>query len=190
VSEPLQIHEMELDMRLVADPSLLPEPELGTRESGKSSGIRGIVQRVLGMLDTIVGGTVTVALLTLIVIIFANVIGRYGFNNSITWAAEAAQWLFVIVIFLAVPLAHRTRMHLSIGLLVDLLPPRAKVVAELLSDIIIAYTTIMLLFGGWTIIQMVGGVNYALGLPSWVKFSLIPIACGLGLFYLALGGIY
>ncbi len=176
-------------MRLADDPNLMPESEVGVEESTEASGVRGVVQRVLGMLDTIVGGTVTIALLTLIVIIFTNVIGRYGFNNSITWAVEAAQWLFVIVIFLAVPLAHRTRMHLSIGLLVDLLPPRPRAVAELLSDIIIAYTTIMLLFGGWTIIQMVGGVNYALGLPSWIKFSLIPIACGLGLFYLALRGI-
>jgi TRAP-type C4-dicarboxylate transport system permease small subunit len=48
-------------------------------------------------------------------------------------------------------------------------PPWARIVAETLSDVIIAYTTIMLLFGGWTIIQMVGGVNYALGLPTWVR---------------------
>lgn len=176
-------------MRLADKTDLTPESDEGVTERDHATGIRGVVRTVLGMLDTIVGGTVTIALLALIVIIFANVIGRYGFNNSITWAAEAAQWLFVIVIFLAVPLAHRTRMHLSIDLLVDLLPHRAKAVAELLSDIIIAYTTIMLLFGGWTIIQMVGGVNYALGLPSWIKFSLIPIACVLGLFYLALRGI-
>ena len=93
----------------------MPESEEGVTQRDHATGIRGVVRTVLGMLDTIVGGTVTIALLALIVIIFANVIGRYGFNNSITWAAEAAQWLFVIVIFLAVPLAHRTRMHLSIG---------------------------------------------------------------------------
>lgn len=158
-------------------------------DGGRATGLRGVVQKFLSLLDFIVGGAVTAALIALIVIIFANVVGRYGFNSSITWASEAAQWLFVVVIFLAVPLAHRTRMHLSIGLLVDHLPPRARVIAETLSDIITAYTTIMLLFGGWSIIQMVGGVNYALGLPSWVKFSLIPIACILGLVYLALRGI-
>lgn len=160
-----------------------------TSEQTRASGFRGIVQRILGLLDFIVGGAVTISLIALIVIIFANVVGRYGFNSSITWAAEAAKWLFVVVIFLAVPLAHRTRMHLSIGLLVDYLPPKPRIFAETLSDIIIAYSTIMLLFGGWTIIQMVGGVNYALGLPSWVKFSLIPVACVLGLIYLGLRGI-
>ncbi|KAA3634678.1 MAG: ABC transporter permease [Proteobacteria bacterium] len=166
------------------------EPRIGVApEIPRASGARGAVQGFLGLLDRIVGGAVTLALIALIVIIFANVVGRYGFNNSITWAAEAAQWLFVAVIFLAVPLAHRTRMHLSIGLFVDRLPPRSRVVCETISDVIIAYTTIMLLFGGWTIIQMVGGVNYALGLPTWVKFSLIPVACVLGLVYLALRGV-
>ncbi len=166
------------------------EPRLGIAPDGpRASGLRGLVQRCLGLLDELIGGAVTLALIALIVIVFTNVVGRYGFNNSITWAADAAQWLFVAVIFLAVPLAHRTRMHLSIGLFVDRLPTRARTVAELASDIIIAYTTIMLLFGGMTIIEMVGGVNYALGLPTWVKFSLIPVACVLGLVYLALRGI-
>lgn len=171
-------------MRSVAEPRLGVSPD-----RPRAGGVRGAAQWLLGALDFVVGGAVTLSLIALIVIIFSNVVGRYGFNNSITWAAEAAQWLFVVVIFLAVPLAHRTRMHLSIGLFVDRLPPRARTVAETLSDVIIAYTTIMLLFGGWTIIQMVGGVNYALGLPTWVKFSLIPIACVLGLVYLALRGL-
>lgn len=166
------------------------EPRLGVSpEAPRADGVRGLAQRFLGLLDHVIGAAVTLALIALIAIIFANVIGRYGFNNSITWAADAAQWLFVAVIFLAVPLAHRTRMHLSIGLFVDRLPPRARTVAELASDVIIAYTTIMLLFGGMTIIEMVGGVNYALGLPTWVKFSLIPVACVLGLVYLALRGV-
>ncbi len=166
------------------------EPRLGVSpEAPRADGVRGLAQRFLGLLDHVIGAAVTLALIALIAIIFANVIGRYGFNNSITWAADAAQWLFVAVIFLAVPLAHRTRMHLSIGLFVDRLPARARTVAELASDVIIAYTTIMLLFGGMTIIEMVGGVNYALGLPTWVKFSLIPVACVLGLVYLALRGV-
>ncbi len=157
--------------------------------ASRPGGARGLVQGFLGLLDRVVGGAVTLALVALIAIVFANVVGRYGFNRSITWATEAAQWLFAAVIFLAVPLAHRTRSHLSISLFVDRLPPPLRRAAELFSDVIIAYTTIMLLFGGWTIIMMVGGVNYVLGLPTWVKFSLIPTACVLGLVYLALRGV-
>ncbi|GJL82970.1 MAG: ABC transporter permease [marine bacterium B5-7] len=171
-------------MRLVAEP--FPQPDHKPEYAG---GLRGVVQRSLEWLDRIIGGAATVALIALIIIIFSNVIGRYGFNRSITWAAEAAQWLFIGVIFLAIPLAHRARMHLSIGLIVDRLPAYLKRVAEMLSDVIIAYTTIMLMFGGLTIIQMVGGVNYALGMPTWIKFALIPFTCLLGLVYLSVRGI-
>lgn len=166
------------------------EPRLGQfPERKRAHGARGVVQWVLEWLDRMVGGVVTIALVALIIIVFGNVVGRYVFNNSVTWAAEASQWLFTVVIFLAVPLAHRTRMHLSIGLLVDRLPPAGRTIAETLSDTLIAYTTIMLMSGGWIIIQMVGGVNHTLGLPSWVRFSFIPAACVLGLVYLALRGI-
>ncbi len=151
--------------------------------------LRRVVKRVLGLLDAIIGGTATVALILLILIVLANVIGRYVFSHSLTWGGEAAQWLFIGVIFLAVPLAHRGRAHLAIQFLVDKLPVEARVVTAFISDLIIAFATVALLFGGITLIGAVGGVNYALNLPSWVKFALIPVTCMLGLIYLLLQGL-
>ena len=153
------------------------------------TGLRLAAQRVLGFFDSVIGGAATLALIALILIVLANVIGRYGFNASLTWGGEAAQWLFIGVIFLAVPLAHRGRAHLSIQFLVERLPTPLQTVAGFLSDLIIAYATVMLLLGGMTLIDVVGGVNYALNLPSWVKFALIPVTSALGLLYLALQGL-
>jgi len=147
------------------------------------------VHGTLEWLDRLIGGTAALALTALIVIIFANVIGRYVFSNAITWAAEAAQWLFISVIFLAIPLAHRSRQHLSIEFLVERLPPGLRAAAAFLSDLVIAYTTIMLLLGGQFLIEKLGGVNYVLGVPTWVKFALIPVSCALGLLYVALRGV-
>ncbi|WP_420730806.1 TRAP transporter large permease subunit [Hwanghaeella sp. 1Z406] len=158
--------------------------------SGQSAtGLRLAAQRILGFFDSVIGGAATLALIALILIVLANVIGRYGFNNSLTWGGEAAQWLFIGVIFLAVPLAHRGRAHLSIQFLVERLPVPLQTAAGFLSDLIIAYATVMLLLGGMTLIDAVGGVNYALNLPSWVKFALIPVTSALGLLYLALQGL-
>lgn len=147
------------------------------------------VARFLSILDSAIGAAATLALIALIAIVFANVVGRYGFSYSLTWGNEAAIWLFVGVIFLAVPLAHRTRTHLSIEFLVDRLPGRARRVAAYLSDVLVAYATILLLTGATSLIQLVGGVNYVLGLPSWIKFGVIPVTAALGLVYLALQGI-
>lgn len=161
-----------------------------TDVDGADAGLfRSTVQRLLGLLDDVIGGLAAAVLAILIAIVFANVVGRYVFNASLTWAAEAAQWLFIAMIFLAVPLAHRSRMHVSVALLVERLPGRARTAAEFLADLITAYATVMLLFGGSILIQTLGGVNHVLNLPVWVKFAAIPASCGLGLVYLALRGV-
>ncbi|MDF1750145.1 MAG: TRAP transporter large permease subunit [Alphaproteobacteria bacterium] len=163
--------------------------ELDAGKIQPATGLRLAAQRVLGFFDSIIGGTATIALIALILIVLTNVIGRYVFNSSLTWGGEAAQWLFIGVIFLAVPLAHRGRAHLSIQFLVERLPIPIQAVAAFVSDLIIAYATVMLLTGGVTLIGAMGGVNYALNLPSWVKFALIPVTSALGLLYLALQGL-
>ncbi|WP_425406589.1 TRAP transporter large permease subunit [Hwanghaeella sp.] len=158
-------------------------------EQGDIAPMRRAVHRLLGFLDGVIGSVATIALMSLIVIVFANVIGRYVFNNSLTWASEAAQWLFVGVIFLAVPLAHRSRMHLSITMLVDRLSGGSRTLVDFLADVILAWTTISLLFGGTYLIEVMGGTNYVLALPVWVKFIIIPVSCILALVYQFLRGI-
>ncbi|MDJ0951194.1 MAG: TRAP transporter large permease subunit [Alphaproteobacteria bacterium] len=143
---------------------------------------------LLGALDRVIGTLATLCLAALIAIILANVIGRYVFNSSLTWAAESAQWLFIYIIFLAIPLAHRARMHLSITFLVDRLPERPRAALGFGSETIVAYTTILVLFGAQDLIAAIGGTNHVLGLPAWVKFALIPASCGAGLVYIGLRG--
>lgn len=144
--------------------------------------------RSLRIMDRVISSVLTVCLIALIVVMFANVVGRYVFNHSLTWAAEVAQWLFICIIFLAIPVAHRARMHLSITFLSDSLPASARAGVALAADIIVAYTTLLLLFGGRELIELIGGVNHVLGLPSWVKYAVIPVSCVTGLVYLALRG--
>ncbi|WP_372922760.1 TRAP transporter large permease, partial [Roseovarius sp.] len=56
------------------------------------------------------------------------------------------------------------------------------------ADLITAYTTFLLLSGGITLIDTLGGTNVSLGLPQWARFLPVPLSCGLGLIYLALRG--
>ncbi|MCY4261014.1 MAG: TRAP transporter large permease subunit [Rhodobacteraceae bacterium] len=146
-----------------------------------------LLAKFLQVLASIITALVTIALLALIGIVFANVIGRYIFNSSLTWAAEAAQWLFVAIIFLAVPLAHKARTHLSITFLVDRLPPAGRAATQLIGDIVVAYTTILLFFGGQELMETIGGTNHVLGLPVWVKFFVIPVSCVCALLFMGLG---
>lgn len=143
---------------------------------------------VLRFLDAAVGAIAVVAMVSLVAIVLANVVARYGFNASFIGALEAARWLFILVILLGVPLAHRLRSHLAITLVVDLLPAAGRRVVGFLASFVIAYTTIALLFGGATLLMLIGGTNVTLHLPQWTPYLAIPASCSLGLVYLALRG--
>ncbi|MFY9210745.1 MAG: TRAP transporter large permease subunit [Aestuariivita sp.] len=151
-------------------------------------GLQRYASMTLRVLDVAIGAFAVLALTALVLIVFANVVARYGFNSSFIWALEAARWLFITVILLGVPLAHRLRSHLVISLLVDALPHNGQRAVTFVANFIIAYTTIMLMFGGNTLMQMIGGVNVSLHLPQWTPYLAIPMSCTLGLVYLALRG--
>jgi len=151
--------------------------------------MRRMARRVLRGMDLAIGAVAVAAMTALVAIVFANVVGRYMLGQSLIWSLDAARWLFIAIILLGVPLAHRMRMHLLITILVDLLPRTGQRAASFLGDLVIAYTTVMLLAGGWTLIETMGGTNVSLGLPQWARFVPIPVSCVLGLVYLALRGI-
>lgn len=146
------------------------------------------VSRFLKILDSLISNLAALCLTALIVIILANVVGRYIFNFSLIWAAESARWLFIYIIFLGIPLAERASMHLAITMLVERLPSRPRAIVEAIGKVVVAYTIILMLFSSQTLIETIGGTNFALSMPAWLKFVMIPIAAGVALIYLALEG--
>lgn len=160
----------------------------GAQRSGDTRARRA-ARRLLHAMDLGIGAVAVAAMAALVAIVFANVVGRYLLGQSLIWSLDAARWLFIAIILLGVPLAHRMRMHLLITILVDLLPRPGQRAAAFVGDLVVAYTTIMLLAGGWTLIGTMGGTNVSLGLPQWARFVPIPISCALGLVYLALRGL-
>ncbi len=168
--------------------AMLPERAAVPPDQGHSEG-RALVATGLAYVDALIRTLATLALALLITIIFANVIARYVFSNSIVWAQEAGIWLFIYIIFLGIPLAHRARLHLSLTLFVEMLPPRLRRVTDIFGDVIIAYVTVMLFVAGLDLMARIGGTSPALGVPIWVKFALIPFSCAVSLLYILLRGL-
>ena len=143
-------------------------------------------RRVLDTLDRVLTALAVFCLVSIALLTFAGVTSRYVFSASLTWTGEAAQWLFIYLIFLGIPLAHRERMHLSIGAIDQMLPAGLKRIHQVLIDGIVTYTTIAMLFGAREIIDMIGGTSAALALPGWLQYAGIPASCIFGLVYLVL----
>lgn len=85
------------------------------------------------MLDRLITGYCTLldyllatALAVMVVLVFGNVVLRYGFNSGISVSEELARWLFVWMTFMGAVVALGERAHLGTDMLVGRLGRRGK----------------------------------------------------------------
>ena len=128
-------------------------------------------------------------LLLLVSVLLANIIARYSLGGALVWAQEAAIWLFIALIFLGMPLAHRQRQHLALTLCVDRLPRPLRYGSAVWVDAVITCVTLMLLCASVDLITRIGGISPTLGVPLWLKFALIPFSAAISLVYIACRGV-
>jgi TRAP-type transport system small permease protein len=89
----------------------------------------------------------SVALMVMVVLVFGNVVLRYGFNSSITVSEEVSRWLFVWVTFMGAVVALREHTHLGTDVLVSRLPPLGKKICYALGHLIMLYVCVLLFKG-------------------------------------------
>ncbi|RDI59559.1 TRAP transporter small permease [Microvirga subterranea] len=85
----------------------------------------------------------------MVVLVFGNVVLRYGFNSGITVSEEVSRWLFVWLTFLGAIVAMREHGHLGVDSLVKHLPSWAKRACLIVSQILMLYATWLLAEGSW-----------------------------------------
>ncbi len=61
-------------------------------------------------------------LAVMVVLVFGNVVLRYGFNSGITLSEEVSRWMFIWLTFLGAVIALKERGHLGVDMLVGKLP--------------------------------------------------------------------
>ena len=155
-------------------------------ETPQRQGPRSLTAALLDAIDGAVGALAVFCLVAIAASTLAGVVSRYVFQASLTWTGEAAQWLFIYLIFLGVPLAHRGRLHIAIAGIDRLLSPALKRAHQVLVDAAVAYATIVLMFGAHELIGLIGGRSTALALPAWLQYAGIPASCAAALVYIAL----
>jgi TRAP-type C4-dicarboxylate transport system permease small subunit len=87
------------------------------------------------------------ALAVMVVLVFGNVVLRYGFNSGITVSEEVSRWLFVWLTFLGAIVAMREHAHLGSDMLVSRLPVIGKKICLVVGHLLMLYIT-WLLFSG------------------------------------------
>jgi TRAP-type transport system small permease protein len=85
----------------------------------------------------------------MVVLVFGNVVLRYGFNSGIVVSEELSRWMFVWLTFLGAIVALREKAHLGIDSVVRRLPRQGRKACFLLSYGLMLYAVVLLLIGSW-----------------------------------------
>lgn len=79
----------------------------------------------------------------------ANVIMRYGFNSSIIWSLEVVLVLFAWLVLFGIAYGFKVTAHLGVDAVTNLLPPRPRRVAALVSALVCLAYALLLAKGAW-----------------------------------------
>ena len=114
------------------------------------------MQRALDWYCGLVKVLAVACLVGMVVLVFGNVVLRYGFNSGIVVSEEAARWLLVWLTFLGAIVAVREHSHLGMDALVRMLPPLGKRICFIASYGLMLWADWLLLVGSWrqTIINL------------------------------------
>lgn len=89
-----------------------------------------------------------VAMLSLMVImVFGNVVLRYGFNDSIISSEELSRFLFIWITFLGAIVTLKENQHLGLDTVVRLLPMRGKKFCYGLSNVLMLGCCCLMFYG-------------------------------------------
>lgn len=123
---------------------------------------------------------IAILLALMVILVFSNVILRYGFNSGITISEELSRWFFVWMIFLGAVVAIKERAHLGSDMLVSRLPAFGKKICLVLTYSLMIYITALFFKGSWdqSIINLdveapVTGASVAWFYGSGIVFSVL-----------------
>jgi TRAP-type C4-dicarboxylate transport system permease small subunit len=123
---------------------------------------------------------VIAALLALmVVLVFGNVVLRYGFNSGITMSEEVSRWLFVWVTFLGAIVALKEHGHLGSDMLVSRLPTAGKKICLVAGQLLMLYVTWLIFKGSldqarinWDVAAPVTGATLAIVNAAGIVFAI------------------
>jgi len=93
------------------------------------------------------------------IITFINVIARYIFNANILWALEGTVFLFAWMVLLGMSYCVKTKTHLGVDAVINLVSPGARKLMAILSVGFSLLFAVLLMIGSW---------NY------WAPFAGLP----------------
>lgn len=111
------------------------------------------------------------------ILVFVNVVLRYGFNSSISVTEEVSRYMFVWLAFLGAVLAFSENQHVSVTVLTDKLSSVGRSLLRLVTDAAMLFCCYLIVDGSWIQFQLnLNNLAPISGLPQGITYLASVIA--------------
>jgi len=125
---------------------------------------------------------IALGLAIMVVLVFGNVVLRYGFNSGITLSEEVSRWLFIWCTFLGAIVALREHGHLGVDMVVGRLPRWGKRLCLFIAHIVMIGIVVLLFKGSleqakinWDVTAPTTGASMAIVYSAGIAFAVLAI---------------
>lgn len=136
------------------------------------------MKNALKIIDNFERALLTILMFVMVVLIFMQVFTRYVLSNSFGWTEEASRYLFIWLIFMSIGISFVDKKHISIDLILDLLPIKFQKVVLQLSYIILMGLSVFLVIQGMDLVnalQEFSQKSSTLQIPMWMVYLALPV---------------
>jgi TRAP-type C4-dicarboxylate transport system permease small subunit len=144
------------------------------------------MKKLVDLFFRLLEALVVLALVAMVIMVFGNVVLRYGFNSGITVSDEMSRYCFVWLTYIGAMIAMREGGHLGVDTLVKHLPVTGKKVCLFLSEALMLFCNGLFLLGTWKMHDLqVTNVSPVVGISMiWIYGVGYVVAVVMGLFNL------
>lgn len=129
--------------------------------------------------DLLINALLAALLALMLVVVGANIFGRYVLSSSIAWSDEAARAMFVWLIFLGAALAHFRHEHIAVAYFVEKAPKPVQLMAAAVREIVVLAILGVLLWGALLVMGTTFGATALLRVPFNLINAAVPVAAAL-----------
>lgn len=112
-------------------------------------------------------------MISISIIVFANVIARYFFNFSLVWSEELSRYIVVWITFFGLSSCARYEEHVRIDLLLNKLAGKGKVILNIIIKLISLLTSMYLAYISIQFTKkqfLAGNTSIAIAIPIWLIY--------------------
>ena len=114
-----------------------------------------------------------------VLLAFVNVVARYLFHSSITWASELTIYLFLWSVFFGATYCFSEDAHIGVDVFLQKAPIKLRKILILITLIVSAIFVGAVAYYGYQYVLLyidLGEVSVDLEIPLWIPYLVIPIS--------------